>query len=144
MRHDRPTALLVALLALGTTVLLLTPSSPGAADQGAGSAALGRSLYRSYCASCHGAAARGDGTLADSLDPRPIDLTRLAAGNGGVFPTERVAQSIDGRTAQRGHRSEMPKWGNVFAAADPQADEAAIAGKVADLVAFLATLQAEG
>lgn len=53
--------------------------SPDAAappgEPGAGDAARGRPLYVTYCASCHGPAGAGNGPLAASLDPKPVDHT---------------------------------------------------------------------
>ena len=36
---------------------------------------VGAAVYKTYCAVCHGAGAKGDGPLADSLRVRPPDLT---------------------------------------------------------------------
>ena len=43
------------------------------------SLARGEAVYRSNCASCHGAAGRGDGPLAQGLNPPAADLTNAAA-----------------------------------------------------------------
>lgn len=40
--------------------------------------ARGQSLYAAQCASCHGIEGRGDGLLANSLDPKPIAFTDVA------------------------------------------------------------------
>jgi mono/diheme cytochrome c family protein len=40
-----------------------------------GNAEIGESVYRTNCFNCHGAKGRGDGPVADSLTPRPADLT---------------------------------------------------------------------
>ena len=45
----------------------------------------GASLYRAYCAVCHGEDAKGNGPMTKSLKSLPPDLTRLFARNGGVF-----------------------------------------------------------
>lgn len=75
---------------------------------------LGSRLFRQHCASCHGAAALGNGPLVDSLRRRPPDLTTFTARNGGVFPAERLRQIIDGReVASHGDRA-MPVWGDAF------------------------------
>ena len=57
----------------------------------------GSSIFRTYCASCHGETGRGDGPLAQSLRRPPPDLTGIAARHQGVFPTEKVYRIIDGR-----------------------------------------------
>jgi mono/diheme cytochrome c family protein len=74
----------------------------------------GASLYRQHCARCHGADGRGDGPAAAAMHFMPPDLTRLAAENRDVFPSERVRQIIEGRgPAVHGDRL-MPVWGDVF------------------------------
>jgi mono/diheme cytochrome c family protein len=110
-----------------------------------GNAARGRVAYRLYCASCHGQAAQGDGPVAPFLKTPPVDLTRLAAGNEGTFPVDRVFAKIDGRDAAAVPThgpSDMPVWGMSFQ--DPAKDtdqEAGAQAKIADLVAFLETVQ---
>jgi mono/diheme cytochrome c family protein len=116
-----------------------------AAAQTTGSAPRGRVSYRLYCASCHGQTAEGNGPVAAYLKISPVDLTRLAERNKGQFPVERVTASIDGREAEvvpsHGPR-DMPVWGLSFQ--DPAKDtdqEAEAQQRIADLVAFLQTLQ---
>jgi hypothetical protein len=59
----------------------------------------------------------------------PSDLTTLARRNGGVFPYQRLYETIDGRTGvdigPHGNR-EMPIWGRVYRsmALEPGAGEA--------------------
>lgn len=78
-------------------------------------AAKGKVIYQRYCAVCHGKSGTGDGPLATELRMPPTDLTRLSAMNGGVFPLEAVARSIDGRGTTRAHGTpDMPAWGEVF------------------------------
>lgn len=45
------------------------------ADGPAGNVEKGEGVYRTHCLNCHGAQGRGDGPVADSLTPRPADLT---------------------------------------------------------------------
>lgn len=76
----------------------------------------GRREYMNSCAACHGADAKGNGPLKASLQKPPTDLTLLAQRNGGVFPTQRVHQVIDGRGDVKSHGTrEMPVWGERFA-----------------------------
>jgi mono/diheme cytochrome c family protein len=71
----------------------------------------GARLYDTYCTACHGATARGDGPVAGDLD-RPVpDLTRIAARNGGAFPTGDVVATIDGYTRVREGNATMPEFG---------------------------------
>lgn len=119
---------------------------PAAAAPAQGSATRGRVAYRLYCASCHGQTAQGDGPVAPYLKIPPGDLTRLAAGNAGKFPVDRVFTKIDGREAAAAvpthGPSDMPVWGMSFQ--DPAKDtnqEADAQAKIADLVAFLESVQ---
>lgn len=118
---------------------------PAAAAHAPGSAARGRVAFRLYCASCHGQTAQGDGPVAAYLKTPPADLTRLAAGNEGKFPVDRVFAKIDGREAAAVPThgpSDMPVWGMSFQ--DPAKDtnqEAEAQAKIADLIAFLETVQ---
>lgn len=76
----------------------------------------GNNLYSAYCASCHGADAKGNGPMAAWLKVQPSDLTRIAARSGGKFPLERVDRIIAGEEAlPSGHGTRsMPVWGPVF------------------------------
>ncbi len=110
------TALALTLAALAT--------GPAVA-QDAPDAETGRDHYVTWCASCHGMEARGDGTMAPILSVLPTDLTRLAEGASGEFPWMRVARQIDGRDPFLAHGGVMPLFGDFFAG-DPAAPEAAI------------------
>jgi len=121
----RGTLLLAALGAL----LLVAPAA-NAQDQNAEGAGFsvfsGRATFRSYCASCHGSEALGDGNVAQYLRVQPANLTLLSSRNAGEFPAEEMRQYIDGRKSAPGHGTrEMPVWGDVFQStlADPQGVE---------------------
>ena len=76
---------------------------------------IGRSEFRSSCASCHGADARGKGPVSNQLKLPPPDLTMLAKHNNGVFPTDAVYATIDGMKSIPAHGTrEMPIWGERF------------------------------
>lgn len=104
----------------------------------------GPELYRVFCASCHGPQAHGDGLVAATLKPAVPDLTRIAARNGGTFPTERVRDFIDGQTLPRAHGTRaMPVWGWDFYAIsreDPARRQRA-AELIDRLVEFLRSIQ---
>jgi mono/diheme cytochrome c family protein len=74
----------------------------------------GAQLFRTYCATCHGPDAHGDGPLADRLRHAPPDLTTYSARNSGVFPSERLFRIIDGRDVRSHGDREMPVWGDAF------------------------------
>ncbi|NUB43948.1 c-type cytochrome [Fertoebacter nigrum] len=69
--------------------------------------------FEAYCASCHGLDGRGGGEMADVLDRRPADLTRLAAGNGGTYPKGRVMAKIWGYAKPDG-TTVMPSFGPLL------------------------------
>ena len=48
----------------------------------------GRNEYANQCASCHGAAGKGDGPLQPFLVKPPSDLTTLAQRHGGKLPEQ--------------------------------------------------------
>jgi mono/diheme cytochrome c family protein len=109
----------------------------------------GADLYALYCATCHGQNARGNGPTAELMTIAPADLTRLSAGNGGVFPTGRVVRQIDGRDPVLAHGSPMPVFGPFFDGEDaalktPAGQPILTSRPLADLVAWLMTIQEEG
>ena len=127
----------VAVAALiGTTVPAAGQPSPAEVK----ARAAGRALYLEHCASCHGSAAGGNGPAADSLRRRPTDLTDFSRTNGGVFPSERLRQIIDGRGVGSHGSFEMPVWGSVFKAT--AGSEQAARERVDAIVSFLKSIQA--
>ncbi|MDU8912820.1 cytochrome c [Aestuariicoccus sp. MJ-SS9] len=74
----------------------------------------GRALFQENCAVCHGAEARGDGPMADGLDKKPADLTRIAARNGGSFPRAEVLSLIDGYARSDLEGPGMPEFGELL------------------------------
>ena len=48
---------------------------------GADAAEAGAKVYATNCASCHGETGHGDGPVAASLTPRPVDLAALQAAS---------------------------------------------------------------
>lgn len=107
----------------GTLALLLA-----AAAQAQPVADFGRTEFETSCAGCHGVSGKGDGPVARYLTRAPSDLTTLTRRHGGVFPSQRIYETIDGRSVDIGpHGSrEMPVWGRVFRsqAMEPGAGEA--------------------
>jgi mono/diheme cytochrome c family protein len=140
MRMDVSAMAAVSLLVMGTIVM---PEAHESAGQAAAQPRFnGAMLYRTHCASCHGERARGDGAVAIFLRQRPADLTQLAKRNKGAFPSDRVAQLIDGRQVVKVHgASQMPVWGDAFARTTTDADEASIKAKISALVDYLASIQ---
>ena len=100
----------------------------------------GAQLYRTHCASCHGASARGDGPLADVLRHRPSDLTGIRRRYGG-FPTDWMTSIIDGRRAVRSHGSlEMPVWGEACRSGN--VPDEVVQARIRALVQYLEAMQA--
>ena len=98
-------------------------------------------LYKTFCASCHGESAKGDGPVAAMLNTRPPDLTAIAARAGGRFPRTEVSTAIDGRRGVRGHGSaEMPVWGDVLKVTEGH-DDAIVKRRIDALVMHLESLQ---
>ena len=122
----------VAALVLSTTS---APAEELARDSGS-------AVFATYCASCHGPSAKGDGPLADSLRYRPPDLTRIAQRNKGTFSRLDVERIIDGRKAVKGHGgTDMPVWGDAFKSSRSGYSEEAVKARIDDLVDYLESIQ---
>jgi mono/diheme cytochrome c family protein len=102
----------------------------------------GRDLFKTYCASCHGTSARGDGPLAEHLKKRPPDLTLFAKRNGDAFPSALVYRIIDGRQPMPGHGGpDMPVWGDAFARSRLGSSEESVKRRIDAIVEYLESLQ---
>ena len=127
-------AFAASLLAAPAGAQQTTETFPGGAS--------GDELYRTYCATCHGKAAKGDGPLAAHLRFAPPDLTKLAKRNGGKFDDAVVHRIIDGRQPVKGHGGpDMPVWGDAFRKSVEGYSEKAVKARIDALVAYLKTLQ---
>ncbi|HEY6552615.1 MAG TPA: cytochrome c [Vicinamibacteria bacterium] len=127
------------LLALAVPVFLAyAAQAQGQAD----STVAGSTIYKTYCAVCHGTEAKGDGPLASSLRFAPPDLTLMAKRNGGVYPSDEVFRIIDGRKPVRGHGGpDMPIWGDAFKQSGEGYTEEKVKQRIDGLVDFLKWLQ---
>lgn len=95
---------------LGTALIGL--AGPGYAAE---EVDLGKTQYEQNCAVCHGASGKGETAFGDLLKSRVPDLTTISKRNGGVFPFERIYETIDGRLAVAAHGTrEMPIWGKEY------------------------------
>ncbi|MFD2815237.1 c-type cytochrome [Paracoccus aerius] len=72
-----------------------------------------RNDFNALCVDCHGADGRGNGPAAGGMTPAPVDLTRVAASNGGTFPRLQVMGHIYGFTPGRSE-SPMPEFGDLL------------------------------
>ncbi len=103
----------------------------------------GKEMFKSYCAVCHGADAKGGGPAASALKTAPVDLTVLAQKNGGKYPAAHVAAAIRGESLVASHGSkDMPMWGPLFSSIS-QGHDSVVQERVANLVDYIQTLQAK-
>lgn len=129
----------VGLTVAGALVMFSLP-----ADAQTRSPDTGDYMFRTYCAACHGAGAKGDGPLASAMKRRPANLTEIAKRNKGVFPRDLVLRIIDGREPVKGHGGpDMPVWGDVFTLATGGSDPSIVRMRLEALVTYLEGIQAK-
>jgi mono/diheme cytochrome c family protein len=127
--------------------VLLTVALVGVLPASAQNVPTGAEEFHNSCAVCHGEDGRGDGPLAMVLTVKPADLTQIAKRNDGVFPIERVSETIDGRRQVGAHGTrEMPVWGSRYELEvgrqyGPYGSEAAVKTRVHVLVRYLQSIQ---
>jgi mono/diheme cytochrome c family protein len=136
----------VTLAALGgITIGGIAPSASGQAETppaGVVKTVPGSTLFRQYCASCHGDSGKGDGAVAPHLRVPPTDLTKFTQQNKGTFPADRLAGVIDGRNVARTHgRSDMPVWGDAFMKSSEGGDEETVKVRIRELVKYIESIQ---
>jgi len=101
----------------------------------------GRTMYQQYCASCHGALAKGYGPMASILKVPPPDLTKLSRLNAGKFPYDRVRTILEFGTGEVAHgTADMPTWGAIFRYYDKN-NERVVQQRIRNLCNYLASLQ---
>lgn len=71
----------------------------------------GRGDYVQFCAECHGPMGKGDGSRSATLDIPAMDLTSIAARNGGTFPKRKVMAVIYGNSPEHPKGTTMPGYG---------------------------------
>lgn len=143
MLRNSPTRLFLAAAALLAAPALAQESRPSGSSPT--EAYSGSALYKTYCATCHGLSAKGDGPLADRLRFRPPDLTLLAHRNDKKWDGDKVARIIDGRDPLKGHGGpDMPVWGDAFKSSRERFDEASVKARIRALVGYLESLQEPG
>jgi len=98
-------------------------------------------MFKSYCAVCHGADARGGGPAASALKTPPPDLTVIAQKNGGKYPAAHVAAVIRNQPDMSSHgNKDMPVWGPLFSSIS-QGHESQVQQRIANLVDYIESLQ---
>ncbi len=106
----------------------------------------GQKLYERYCSSCHGLSGKGDGPAADTLNPKPANLTGIARRAQSKADWGKVASFIDGRIAVAAHGSrKMPIWGKELGEKIPEQElrEEMIRGDLAAIVDYLKSIQSK-
>jgi len=104
------------------------------------SATSGSEMFNSYCASCHGKDAKGDGPAAPALKVPPANLTELAKKNNGKFPADHVATILrSGVTGAHGS-VDMPVWGPLFSQVSGRSDSI-VQMRISNLIHYLESLQ---
>jgi mono/diheme cytochrome c family protein len=104
----------------------------------------GAQLFRASCSGCHGVDARGNGPVAEFINVRVPDLTKINATHGGEFPAAQIYRIIDGQSDMPAHGTRhMPVWGYEFFGAEgnDQSAHGEASDKVDSLVKYLRTLQ---
>jgi len=103
----------VGILAAGMTLAdqsgkIVIPAGRTAANDG-------QQMFASYCAPCHGTDGKGLGPAANSMKPRPSDLTLLSRKNHGKYPDTHVVSVLQFGTEVSAHGSAtMPVWGPIL------------------------------
>jgi mono/diheme cytochrome c family protein len=130
------------LLAAVTLGLMLTASGQTSQrEAGTAAAADGAELFKTFCASCHGLEATGNGPMAHVLRHAPPNLTLIAKKNGGTFPTARVNRIIAGWDIESHGDREMPVWGDPFTLTRDGRLRDGAEARIAAIVRYLESIQ---
>jgi mono/diheme cytochrome c family protein len=110
--------------------------------------ASGKEDFMNHCAPCHGDNGKGNGPELKVLpDIHPTDLTKISLKNGGVFPTQKVMDMVDGRKVIPSHkRFDMPFWGVNFQQEGKEftpESEAKAKARIEALVDYIKSIQKE-
>ena len=109
---------------------------------------LGQQEYVENCAVCHALSGKGGGPYVEFLRKSPPDLTQMAKTNGGVFPVNRVYETIEGANVPSHGSRDMPIWGMDYRikAAEyfvdvPYDSEAYVRARILTLLEYINRLQ---
>jgi hypothetical protein len=80
--------------------------------------------------------------MAERLRDAPPDLTQYTARNGGIFPSERVKQIIEGGDVPSHGTRDMPVWGDAFRTVPGGNSEAAVKERIDAITRYLQAIQA--
>lgn len=130
----------ILFLAAAVPTAVAAPAQPTAEAIASGTS--GDAIFKTYCGSCHGKAAKGDGPLASALRYQPADLTLIAKRNGGKFDADKVYRVIDGRDLVKGHGgTDMPVWGDAFKRSGEGYSEKPVKERIQAIVEYLKSIQ---
>jgi len=140
-----------AILALSIGFGCAVAAQPAATKATRADIAAGKEIFHQNCSVCHGVDAKGyrtqgTGTMYDPDSPEPgrrvppADLTALSGRNSGVFPADRVRQSVINRGSIPAHGTpEMPAWGHAFD--NLKSNPKRMEQQVRDLTAYIESIQ---
>jgi mono/diheme cytochrome c family protein len=139
-RFFDPSRAVLFAAALGTFALVFSVTPQARAQES------GKRDYLQHCAPCHGADGKGKGERLYIIPQiKPTDLTQLSKRNGGKFPFDAVAQTIDGRRTIPSHkRFDMPFWGVKLQQSGKEftpESEARVKRRITDIVRYVESLQ---
>ncbi len=96
--------------------LFRMPAMRSSIAENGNEADLGEREFEKNCSVCHGSGGHGDGPYAGLLNVPLPDLTTLSQRNSGVFPFQRVYDTVEGTQMVKGHGTKrMPIWGQAYA-----------------------------
>jgi len=139
----RDSICLFAMVLVGGSTLFAQETKPAVKHEPAAitSPSSGKEMFMSYCASCHGKDAKGNGPAASALKQLPADLTTLVKRNGGKYPTDKVTSILRGQAQLMAHGDQdMPVWGPVFWRMS-QGHEQIVQMRIANLNRYLESIQ---
>ena len=100
------------MVGMVAAVAILALAFGAGTAQAGGDAAKGKAAFQQYCASCHGAAGKGDGPMGAAMNPKLKDLSDKAF-NGSMKDDYLVKLIKDGGQAV-GKSPMMPKMGGAL------------------------------
>jgi len=101
----------------------------------------GQTMFKQYCAACHGLNAKGHGPARAALKVPAADLTTLSKRHGGDFPYDYVTNVLRFGPGVSAHgSSDMPTWGAIFQYMDNY-NRASVEKRIKNLTDYIATLQ---
>jgi mono/diheme cytochrome c family protein len=141
MQRTRMAAAALGAIAAVGAILLVAFAAPAIDEIPVTYIPSGESMYKQYCAACHGSDATGDGPAAFTLKTPPADLTTLTVRNMGIFPRAYVENILRFGPGLKAHgSSEMPTWGSIFQLIENN-NENAVSQRIKNLTDYIASLQ---